>query len=148
MSETDTTVLKPRFKASDFGVSSFKRNEWHLKLQPAHSIDDAGDPNLWRDIGGKQSPGDTVEVFKADSSEWALFVIFEVGPNFIRLGKVQSAALPEVVEPVGQLTTKWNVGKQRHEVIRKSDNYVMAKDFQSKASAVAWITEHMAKMAA
>jgi len=145
---TDNESAKPRFKSQDFGVSSFKRNEWHLVLQPSQSMDDVSNPYLWKDIADKQKAGDTVEVFKPDTSEWALFVIFEVGTNFIRLGKTITAAMPEVKEPEGQLIPKWNVGKRSFDVVRKADNYVMAKDFQTKASAVEWINDHQSKMAA
>jgi hypothetical protein len=44
------------------------------------------------------------------------------------------------------LTTKWNIGTKKHDVVRKSDGQVMAKDFQTKDSAVAWIESFAKKM--
>lgn len=145
---TEIEVKKPKFKANHFGVASYQRNEWHLELQPPHEMADVSDPILWKDILGREKPGDTVEAFKPDSGAWAKFVILESRPGFIRLGNIEGYTPAEVKEPEGQLAPKWNVGKRSFDVIRKSDGYVMAKDFQTKTSAVAWINDHMQKMAA
>lgn len=142
------TIKTPRFKTQDFGISSYKRNDWALELQPAHSMDDVNDPLLWKDILGKQAPGDTISAFKPDTGEYGKFIVLECRAGFIRLGRIESYAPSEAKEPEGQLGLKWNVGKRAYDVIRKTDGYVMAKDFQTKTSAIAWITDHNTKMAA
>lgn len=142
-------VLKPKFSQRDFGVSSFKRNEWHLTLQEAQTMDDVSNPRLWSDILGKQARGDTVEAFKPDTSEYAKFVVVEVGTSFIRLGKIEGfTPVAVTIADASPLQTKWNVGKRAHDVVRKADNQVMAGGFQTKDQAVAWIDDHMKKMAA
>ncbi len=138
----------PKFSQRDFGVASFKRNEWHLTLMEAHSMDDVMNGRLWNDILGKPTRGDVVEAYKPDSGEFAKFLITEVGAGFIKLGKIEGYTPKEVSIPDGSLAIKWNVGKRSFDVIRRGDNYVMAKDFQSKASAVEWIEDHLKKMAA
>lgn len=118
-------------------------------LGEAHKMDDVENSRLWGDLLGKIARGDTVEAFKPDSGEWARFVVCEAGPGFIKIGKTESYT-PAVIEipASGSLDAKWNVGKRSFDVIRKIDNYVMATGFQTKASASAWINDHMKKMAA
>lgn len=143
-----TEITKPRFKTADFGVSSYKATDWRLELQPSQTLDDVNDPHLWKDILGKQAPGDTIAAFKPDSGAYGKFIVLECGPGFIRLAKIEGYTPQEIKEPEGQLGLKWNPGKKSYTVIRKTDGYVMAKDFQTKASAIGWIDDHNAKMAA
>ena len=144
---TEETRRVPRFHARDFGVAQFKRNEWRLDLTEAHEMSDVENPKLWGDILGKVARGDTVEAFKADSGEWAKFVTTEAGPGFIKLGRVEGFTPPEVEIPDGNLSVKWNVGKRAFDV-KRSDGFVMSSGFQTKASAAAWISDHLKKMAA
>lgn len=139
----------PKFSARDFGVSSFKRTEWHLTLTEAHQIEHVSNPRLWGDLLGKMKRGDTIEVFKPDTGDWAKFVITEAGPGFIKLGKTESYTPEEVTVPDDAgLEPKWNVGKRAFDVIRSVDKFVMQGGFQTKASAVAWINDHQKKVAA
>lgn len=137
----------PRFSARDFGVAQFKRNEWRLDLTEAHSLSDVENSKLWGDILGKIARGDTVEAFKADTGEWAKFVVAEAGPGFIKVGRVEAFTPAEVEIPDCNLKVKWNVGKRAFDVIR-SDGFVMSGGFQTKATAAAWIEDHLKKMAA
>jgi hypothetical protein len=139
----------PKFRSNDFGVASYKRNEWHLMLTEAHTMEHVSNPRLWGDLLGKIVRADVVEAFKPDSGEWARFIVIEAGPGFIKLGKTESFT-PEVVvapEDIG-LETKWNVGKRAFDVIRSADKFVMKGGFQTKASAVEWINDHQKKVAA
>lgn len=142
-------IRVPKFKSNDFGVASFKRNEWHLTLTESQSMDDVMNPRLWGDLLGRMDRGNTLEVFKPDSGAWSRFVVVESGPGHIRLGKTESYSPAEVVVPqdVG-LEPKWNVGKRAYDVIRSVDKFVMSGGFQTKESAVAWINDHQKKVAA
>ena len=144
---TEEIKRVPKFSARDFGVASFKRNEWRLDLTEAHALSDVENSRLWGDILGKVARGDTVEAFKPDSGEWGKFVVAEAGPGFIKLGKVEGFTPAEVEIPEGALKVKWNVGKRAFDVIR-SDGFVMSGGFQTKATAVGWISDHLKKMAA
>ncbi len=141
-------VKKPKFSARDFGVASFKRNEWRLDLTEAHALSDVENSRLWGDILGKVARGDTVEAFKADSGEWARYVVTESGLGFIKLGKTESFTPAEVAIPDGPLEVKWNVGKRSFDVKRGADGFVMSGGFQTKSAAAAWIMDHNKKMAA
>jgi len=144
---TETPV--PKFKSNDFGVASFKRNEWHLALTEAHTMEHVSNPRLWGDILGRVTRGDVVEAFKPDSGEWARFIVTEAGPGFIKIGKTESFTPETVVEPDDTgLETKWNVGKRAFDVIRSADKFVMKGGFQTKASAVEWMADHQKKVAA
>lgn len=145
MSETHTI---PKFRSSDFGVSSFKKNDWHLTLTEAHTMEDVSNPRLWGDLLGRFTRGDTIEAFKPDSGAWARFVVTEVGPGFIKLGKTESFTPAEVIVPEVGLEPKWNVGKRAFDVIRSADRFVMKDGFQTKQSAVDWINDHTKKVAA
>lgn len=142
-------IRVPKFKASDFGVASFQRNEWRLTLTEAQTIEHVSNPRLWGDLLGKMVRGDTVEAFKPDTGEFARFVVTEAGPGFIKLGKTESFTPEAVVVPedIG-MEPKWNVGKRAFDVIRSADKFVMSGGFQTKASAVAWINDHQKKVAA
>jgi len=142
-------IRVPKFKANDFGVASFKRNEWHLTLTEAHTMEHVSNPRLWAELLGKPARGDTVEVFKPDTGEWAKFVITEAAPGFIKLGKTEGFTPEAVVEPEDSgLETKWNVGKRAFDVIRSADKFPMSGGFQTKAAAIAWINDHQKKVAA
>jgi hypothetical protein len=142
-------IRVPKFKTNDFGVASFKRNEWHLTLTEAHTMEHVSNPRLWAELLGKPTRGDTVEAFKPDTGEWAKFVITEAAPGFIKLGRTEGFTPEAVVEPVDSgLETKWNVGKRTFDVIRSADKFPMAGGFQTKASAIAWINDHQKKVAA
>lgn len=140
-------VKKQKFSARDFGVATFKRNEWRLDLTEAHALSDVENSRLWGDLLGKMNRGDTVEAYKPDSGEWARFVVAEAGQGFIKFGKIEGYTPPEVKVPDGALNIRWNVGKRAFDVIRP-DGFVMSAGHQTKATAVAWIEEHNKKMAA
>lgn len=144
---TEETRRVPKFRHNDFGVASFKRNEWRLDLTEAHALSDVENSRLWGDILGRVARGDTVEAFKPDSGEWAKFVVTEAGPGFIKVGKVEAFTPADVEIPEGPLKTKWNPGKKTFGVIRE-DGFVLKDGFQTKESAAAWINDHLKKMAA
>lgn len=143
----DTPII-PKFRSNDFGVSSFKKNDWHLTLTEAHSMEHVSNPRLWGDLLGKIARGDTIEAFKPDSGAWARFVVTEAGVGFIKLGKTESFTPAEVIVPEVGLEPKWNVGKRAFDVIRSADRFVMKDGFQTKRAAVDWINDHTKKVAA
>ena len=88
--------------------------------------------------------GDIIEVRKPDPGLYAELLVTEVGTGFVRVRPIKAYEPAQVdVKSESPMTTKWNFGKKVHEVIRKSDGAVMAGNFQSKESAVAWIENYM-----
>lgn len=144
---TETTIV-PKFRSNDFGVSSFKKNDWHLTLTEAHEMEHVANPRLWGDLLEKIARGDTIEAFKPDSGAWARFVVTEAGVGFIKLGKTESFTPAEVTVLDVGLEPKWNVGKRAFDVIRSADKFVMKDGFQTKQSAADWIADHTKKVAA
>ena len=121
MADEAQKPVTPRFASRDWGVASYKRNEYHLTLTPLHTMADVENARLWGDLLGKMNRGDVLEAFKPDSGEWARFVVCESGPGFIRLGKTESFTPATIDIPEGSLATRWNAGKKGHEVIRVAD---------------------------
>lgn len=147
-----------KFRAQNFGRSDFKFNRWSLELLESETIESVMDSVSWKDIlhilmgQDKTSPGgrgDFIEVRKMDTGLYAEFLVLEIGAGFVKLAPIR-AFEPKVEEVADSapLTTKWNVGKRAHDVIRKSDNTVMKSGFQSKGAAIDWINEHLKAMAA
>jgi hypothetical protein len=145
-------MLPKNFKLD---VTGFAFNQWSGKLEEDQSLDDAMEPPFWAGQADQvmgaatKGIGDIIVVRKLSESLYAKLLIVEIGKGFIRTIKVEEArlAVPDVPEGVG-LTTRWNVGKTCHEVIRKHDKQMMATGFQTKANAIAWITDHMKALAA
>ena len=156
-----SSEIKHRLLGKNFGLSSFKFNRWSAELEEAQTLDDALDPTFWANhvetiqqdkTGGARKlhgRGDIIEVRKLDSGLYAELLVVETGRGYVRTVLVREAKLPEVSAPEeSPLTTRWNVGNRCHEVIRKADSVVMQGGFQTKAAAVAWIADHLGKMAA
>ena len=152
-------AAKPRrLLDKSFGVASFKYNRWSAELDETQTLEHALEEHFWAGIAGKlmgqdkASPkgvGDIIEIRKRDTQQFAEVIVTAIGPGFVRVAQLRTFAPEDVSEPKSApLTTRWSPGKKCHEVIRKNDKTVMASNFQTKADAVAWITEHVKAMAA
>lgn len=148
-----------RARASDFGVGSFKYTVWSYELSENQTQEDALNPRFWVDVVDKvigqdktkpQGRGQEIRCWKADTAHLFYLVIVEIGPGFIKTKLVRDGGAEAVKElpEASPLTTKWNVGKRMHDVIRKVDGHVMASNFQSKQAAADWIADHLKAMAA
>lgn len=161
MSDTVATTVAPikrRLLDSEFAVASFRFNRWSAVLREDQTLDDAMSPVFWTNVAPKIMGHDAVnprglldiiEVRKPDTGAYYELIITEIGNGFVKVSPVKayepaSVALPED----SPLSTKWNVGKRCHDVIRKADNAVMRSGFQTKAGAMAWIADHLKAMAA
>lgn len=142
-----------KFRAQNFGLAEFQRNVWHLRLEEGESFDDALNGPSWSNLVSQiighdktRGPGDRIEVWKPDTGAFGEMIINEIGPGYVRANFIR-AYEPKAVEIPDDVpfTTRWNVGKRAHEVLRRADNQVMAGPFQSKPKAIEWITDHMAK---
>lgn len=140
----------------DFGVASYKRNEWRLNLSDEFSFESlqnssflANQVDKVRGHNKQGGRGDIVEVFKESTEEYGRFIITAIGDGYIKMRQIEGVKAPEVSQAEDSpLTTRWNPGKRGHEVIRAEDKIVMAGPFQTKDVAVAWINDHLKKMAA
>ena len=155
---TEPTKIQQKMLDKDFGVASFKFNRWSAELGELQTIDDALQPRFWAGQADKimghdktkpKGRGDIIEVRQHSTGLYAELLVTEVGTGFIKTILLRQGQPKDVTIPEGSpLTTRWNVGKRCHEVIRVSDKLLMASDFQTKASAAAWIGDHMKAMAA
>jgi len=154
----------PRMASSDFrlDLSGFVSNVWSAQLKESQTFEHCLEPAFWMDVVTKvlgddktNTRGllDKVVARKADTMQVADFIIVGIGPGRMRLVEERrfvGAAVPEL-KADSPLKTRWNPGKKGHEVVRQdgeSSVSVMAGPFQDKGAAVAWINDHMTKMAA
>ncbi len=147
---------KQRPLTKDFGLATFKANRWRCNLGEGQTIQDARDPAFWTNQADEimrpdhKGRGDIIEVWKADTCELAELLVVEVGKGYVRTVLLREASVSEVLIPDDStLTTKWNPGLKTHQVARKADGVIVHQaGFQTKASALAWISDHIAKVAA
>lgn len=142
----------------NFGVESFKFNRWSCELDETQTLEDALNPSFWsgqvEKIMGhnKTNPrgrGDIIALRQISTGLYVELLVLEVGTGFIKVEPIREFQPKDVtISDTSPLTTRWNVGKRKHEVVRKVDNQVMAADFQTKQSAADWIADHMKKLAA
>jgi hypothetical protein len=137
-------------------VAGFKFNSWSALLEESQTIEHALDPKFWSDQVGKiighnkaGGRGDIIEVRKLSTGLYAQLSIVEIAVGYVRVELIRGAepSQAEVAEDC-PLTTRWNAGAKTHEVIRKGDNAVLQGGFQTKNGAVAWLLDHINKMAA
>lgn len=146
-------MLDKNFKLD---LSGFVFNRWSALLEEQQTIEDALDAKFWTDQVGKimghdktRGRGDIIELRKLSTGLYAELIILEIAVGFVRVGLVRASEPEQVaIAEDSPLTTRWNVGARSHEVIRVSDKAVLQGGFQTKASAAAWIADHVAKMAA
>ena len=158
MAEPIATPIKHKLLNKNFGVASFKFNRWSASLDESQSLDDALAAHFWaeqstalmgHDANAPKGRGDIIEIRKLDTGLYAELMVDEIGKGFIKVHVIRTDAPAEVVIPeTVPFTTRWNVGKLCHEVVRKMDKQVMASNFQTKARAAEWIAKHMQAMAA
>lgn len=151
-------LVQKRQLDKNFGIATLKFNRWSAELDEAQTLDDALTPTFWsgqaeklmgHDKANPRGRGDIIEIRKLDTGLYAELLVVEIGKGFIKTELVRRAEPEAVTVPDDSpLTTRWNVGKRAHDVIRRSDNEVMARDFQTKAAALEWITKHLTAMAA
>jgi hypothetical protein len=157
-----TQKLSPSFFRLDF--SGFATNIWRADLPETQSFEDCLDPTFWMHVVDKvagenkampRGIGDDVVIFKRDAMSKRTFMITGIGAGFMRLTEKTSERVEVTSAEVGEaspLQTRWNVGKRGHEVVRIEGNgalvTVLAGPYQTKAEAVAWIDDHLKRMAA
>ena len=93
--------------------------------------------------------GDIIEVRKPDTGLYAELIVLAIGKGYVKTDVLLKYEPKTVnLDKGSPLATRWNVGRNCHEVVRESDKTVMQGGFQSKADAVAWIAGHLRDMAA
>lgn len=155
---TATTPVKRRLLDKSFAVASFKYNRWSVDLDETQTLEDALEGPFWAGVADRimgpdktniRGIGDIIEIRKRDTALFAEVIVTAIGPGFVRVAPLRAfEPKPAAEAETAPLTTKWNASKKCHDVIRKSDKTVMASTFQTKADAVAWITDHLKAMAA
>lgn len=150
--------VKRRLLARNFGPAAFRYNRWCADLEDGQSIDEVMEGAFWVDQAphlmghDEKNPkgiGDIIEVRQRSTGLYAEFIVREIGKGFIKVERLRMAEpAPVVIAENAPLTTRWNVGKSSHEVIRQSDKQVMATGFQTRARAAEWIADHLKAMGA
>lgn len=156
-----TQKLSPAFFRLD--LSGFVTNVWRVDLPETQSFDDCLDPTFWMHVVDKvagndkvnvRGIGDDIVVFKRDAMAKRSYMISGIGAGFIRLVEKKSERVETAsaeVDEASPLKTRWNPGKKGHEVVREEkegQRTVLAGPFQTRPEAVAWINDHLTKMAA
>lgn len=153
---TDTNKATQRLTDRNFGVASFRHNRWAATLDESQTLDDAMDPGFWASQSDKvmgfdktKGRGDIIEIRKPDTGLYAELIIAAIGKGYVKTELLMKHEPKVVTVAKGSpLTTRWNVGRNCHEVIRESDKTVMQGGFQSKGEAAGWIAGHLKEMAA
>ncbi len=121
------------------------------------TFEDCLNPEFWVNIahllqvtpvtGEPDRSGAIIEVRTADHAFYAELYVRAVHDQGLIVSVLREPKYftPEENAAPG-FNTRWNVGKRRHEVIRKSDNKIVAGDFKIKEDALQWINETIAAM--
>lgn len=148
-------VQRQQLMQKNFGRADYRSNRWRAELPEHQTLDDALDPSFWTSQADElmrpahKGRGDIIEIWKPDASQFAELLVVETGKGFVRTVLLRSEKPDDVAAPeASPLSLKWNIGSRSHDVVRKADGVVMRTGFQTKAAAVAWIADHMAKVAA
>ena len=152
-----TIPIARKLLNKNFGVETFKFNRWSAELDETQTLDDAMRPEFFAEqaallmghtLNTPKGVGDIIVVRKLDTGDYWELIVREIGKGYIKTQLIAECKPVAVAVPEGALTTKWNVGKLQHEVIRKDNKTVMASGFQTKEKAAQWIAEHLRAMAA
>ena len=147
---------KPMLSDRNFGAVGYKFNRWQAELDEHQTLEDAMRPQFWSAQAEKimgqdksRGRGDIIEVRKLSEGMYAELLVTEVGGGFIKVALLRKLE-PEQIEVAedSPLKPRWNVGKRSFDVIREADKKVISAGFQTKATAAAWIEDHMRKLAA
>lgn len=156
MAEPTPITLKHRLKHRIRDMGSPLNNRWQAYLTEEQTLEHALEGAFWTDAAevvkgfdGKGGRQDIIELRKPDTSEYWELMIDEVGKGYLRVRVMYRDNPPAAIVPDDSpLTMKWVVGNRTYDVIRKLDNEVMSRGFQTKRLAAEWITKHMKAMAA
>lgn len=152
-------LVKHRLLEKNFGIATLKFNRWSAELDESQSIEDALDPIFWagqaekimgHDKMNPRGRGDIIEVRKLDTGLFAELLITEIGKGFVKVELLRKTEQQDVqLAEDCPLVPKWIVGRRMYVVVRRADAMVVNNDgFQTKAGAVAWIDDHLKKLAA
>jgi hypothetical protein len=155
---TEPTARMSRMTGKNFGPATYRYNQWDADLDENQTIEDALNPRFWvdqagtlmgHDKGNPKGRGDLIHLRKMDTGMYVKLLVTEIGPGYVKVIVVEGAQPKEPEMPESSpLTTKWNVGRRVHEVVRKIDGGVLSTGHQTKQGAIDWITEHTKQMAA
>lgn len=146
--ERDTKILQ-----KDFLQASFAYNRWSVTLPFGISFKETLVPEFWANVAHLLAPnkttgqparvGDVIEVRTIDGSMY--------GELYVRAVRTESLIVSVIKEPVyfnvdkmnptapNSMKVRFNVGKRKYEVTRKSDGVVVGDGFDLKENAVDFI---------
>lgn len=140
-------------KAVLLNVSGYVRSEYIQTLTEHEKFEDCLDPDAYKIVmaqNTKPSRRDILGVFSHDGREYREFLVIAADKTWLKLQPLteeKAAAKAETVEPPA-LAVKWNLGKQKYQVVRKDDNALLKDGFQLKEDAITWAAEHAKQMSA
>lgn len=142
-----------------FGEASFGFRRWYATLDEGQTVEDCLVETFWKHIADKvqghdpskpKGRGDIIEVRTCDNSGFAELMIMAVSAGGLRLRILREAKDTATVSvpDSAPFDIKWVVGNRTFSVIRKGDKSVVSGGHQTKAAALAWITDTMKQAAA
>ena len=150
---SEVSRLPRKFDPKNFNAdhSGLKSTIWTHDLDEHESFQDCLDYNNYSRVMASRTPqqGDFVIARNHDRSNVVQHLVLATDKAWLKLRPFLECVRPDVIVPeTSSLSVKWNVGKRKYDVIRKSDNAVLHAGFSLKEDAVKWIDEHTKLMAA
>jgi len=127
---------------------------WSLILPEGHTVEDTLRPAYWSSIArffdGKFH--NFIDVLNDEHSLYARLYVRAVQENQMIVTQIGETQIfgPVAVEIDSALEPRWNVGKRGYDIVRKADGMVIqdGSKFGVKEQALAWIADHVKKLAA
>lgn len=138
---TPIQLSPPRLKLAEFVRSHFR-----VEPEAGTPIEAVLDPAFLAHVAGRLGPGDRLEILPECMTYYAEALVVDATPLSARvqlvLGPVELAAGEQVLAS-DIFDARWISPAVRFGVIRKSDDAVMAKQFETKADAERWIAQRV-----
>lgn len=142
-----------------FGEASFGFRRWYATLEEGQSLADCLVETFWKHVADKvqghdqakpKGRGDIIEVRTFDNGDYAELMIVAVSRGGLRVKLLREIkdAVSATVPDSAPFDIKWIVGNRTFSVVRKGDRQPVSQGHQTKAAALAWITDTMNSAAA
>ncbi len=146
-----TTIIAPsnviikgqrKIHPSRFKVADGARNVWVIVPEEGTRFEDILDPSYWAHISGKLRPTDRIEVYAEDGAYFAELIVRTSGrltAQVALLRKVDLDPADQASPAVGH-EVRWRGPHHKHAVVRMKDNQPIQTGFETKESALQWLS--------
>ena len=143
-----------KLERNRFHGAEFKRQVWVVDVEQSTQQDDIMNPAFWGNVSNQMGQFDRIEVRCEDGSWMAELLVLEAGNSYARVKCLSCIELED--HEVAQTEAPTEVGYEvfyrgthhKWAVKRLSDNEVIHNGESSRASAHAWVHEHLKAVAA